>query len=237
MGAIYKCVTQMPYVGTFTGGQEALTTLYFRWTGFVDPGPADFNHVRDLIRDFYTTAPSGHNPIYIYMSSILSNDTSAVSEIWYKMPPALGPTGPPVFENNWSLNPPGAGGTDLPSQLAIALSFHGPLSDISEHGAGGTRPRSRRRGRIYLGPWNALALGTGLSGGQRPINALLIETITDRASAKLRTVSTFGWEWVVFSKKNWDYSIIDGGWVDVRWDIVRRRADAIRNKVFWGDSV
>jgi hypothetical protein len=51
---------------------------------------------------------------------------------------------------------PGATGTDLPTECAIALSFRGDVTGLAEEGAGGLiRPKSRKRGRVFLGPFTA----------------------------------------------------------------------------------
>lgn len=54
---------------------------------------------------------------------------------------------------NFSLPGSALGGIGFPAEVAIVLSFAGDLAGVPEEGPGGlTRPRSRRRGRVFLGP-------------------------------------------------------------------------------------
>ncbi len=54
----------------------------------------------------------------------------------------------------FTISAPAADTQDLPAECAVALSFNGVLTGLQEELPGGlVRPKSRRRGRVFLGPW------------------------------------------------------------------------------------
>jgi hypothetical protein len=81
---------------------------------------------------------------------------------------------------------PGAlSNTDYPSEVAACLSFRGDVTGVPEE-AGLIRPKSRRRGRVYLGPFNSsvalrdpvsLALGFDPVVGAEIVNSYITNVI------------------------------------------------------------
>jgi hypothetical protein len=60
-----------------------------------------------------------------------------------------------IGTRTFGLTTAGSGTIDLPAECAIALSFRGDVAGLQEE-AGLIRPKSRRRGRVFLGPLVAL---------------------------------------------------------------------------------
>jgi len=59
------------------------------------------------------------------------------------------------WESAWALPLAASGTVPLPSEVAVCLSFRGDLEGVPEE-TGATRPASRRRGRLYFGPLQAI---------------------------------------------------------------------------------
>lgn len=100
----------------------------------------------------------------------------------------------------------------LPPELAVVLTYQAvPLSGVRQ---------SRRRGRLYLGPWssaaNSTASGTIASATYTPVATAAAALLTASDSAA-------GWAWIVHSETASGNSVVDNGWVDNAWDVQRRR--------------
>lgn len=111
---------------------------------------------------------------------------------------------------------------NLPREIALCLSFQGePTSGANQ---------ARRRGRIYLGPFNSSALGgTGSTVDARPLDTML-DDIEIFAQA-LFDIST--WEWGVKSTFSAVLIPVHDGWVDNAFDVQRRRgADPTARQLF-----
>lgn len=114
-----------------------------------------------------------------------------------------------------------APGSDLPSECAVVLSFHGAQ-------ASGVN-MARRRGRVYLGPW--LQSQADLVSGDTRVDPTCVSAIATAADAMLGPIGLFGGRWAVYSPTtrasggSLDASFHDvvGGWVDNAWDTQRRR--------------
>jgi len=100
----------------------------------------------------------------------------------------------------------------LPAELAVCLTYQAvPLSGVRQ---------SRRRGRIYLGPWSSAANST-TSG---TISSSTYTPVATAATALLvASDSAAGWAWIVHSETASGNSVVDNGWVDNAWDVQRRR--------------
>jgi len=118
------------------------------------------------------------------------------------------------------------GAPSLPNEVALAVSFHGDLSAVGEFGSGGTRPRARRRGRVFIGPlWD----GTSASSSGNPArpSATFMEDLrlaADRLMILSDDATT--WKWVVphaAESAGWTSVPVIGGWVDNEFDTQRRR--------------
>jgi hypothetical protein len=144
------------------------------------------------------------------------------------------PEGPPVFMEQFTLNPAGStAGADVPGEVALCISFHGPEDGLAvavggtgKTHKGGTRPASRVRGRCYIGPFNQVALTVP------PGDFAISSVVTDLAAAagQLRTAAL---PWSVWSRKNGSCVAINGGFVDNEWDTVRRRRVAASHRVIF----
>lgn len=104
-------------------------------------------------------------------------------------------------------------GNALPAEVALCMSFQG----VSISG----QPQARRRGRVYLGPFNDNALAAGADA--RP-NSALVGEILDAAEALL-IANDGNATWVVYSPTDDAMVLVDNGWVDNAFDTQRRRGE------------
>lgn len=123
----------------------------------------------------------------------------------------------------------------LPSEMCAVTSFHG--NRVQEQGPGGTRPMSRARGRVYIGPLgiNALAQDSATGevsfvSGLRTNLALACETLMSDAASK-------GATWVVYSRTARSVTPITGGWANNEPDVQRRRGIVETARTGWGSAL
>lgn len=115
---------------------------------------------------------------------------------------------------------------DLPREVALCLSFR------AEYTSGANR--ARRRGRVYLGPFNTGALG-GPDAGEdsRPLGAL----VTDVIVGAQHVLSNPTGLWLVWSETDAAGRFVIAGWVDNAWDTQRRRGAAPTVRTLFSDPV
>lgn len=137
----------------------------------------------------------------------------------------------------------------LPDLAAACLSFHADLTGIVESGAvgpiptpeaaqdmgapatheGQTRPRARKRGRVFFGPLNDLCLDwTG--PGNRPV---LHANFLDDATFAMHRLANAGVGWAVWSRRDGAMHNVQGGWVDNRFTAQRKREEDASLRVLW----
>lgn len=164
----------------------------------------DFDNVRDMLKDFYTVAPTG-NPIRTYMSGQLQL-TAKVKAYDLSQPKPRAP----VYESTYAISGFG-GGSPLPNEVALCLSFEAKR----ESG----ELQARRRNRIYLGPFASGAMGT--TG--RPSPVVLTDVLNAAKRLKDAQAASATWDWMVYSPLNDEVLDIQHIWVDDAWDTQRRR--------------
>jgi hypothetical protein len=117
-----------------------------------------------------------------------------------------------------------AAATPLPNETAACLSFAGAQDEVPEE-SGLIRPRSRRRGRVFLGPFNTSVIEAGTNGEPR-MKATSIATILDAYEALSGDddAGTTNFRHVVYSRAAASTRVVDEAWMDVEFDNVRRRS-------------
>lgn len=122
----------------------------------------------------------------------------------------------------------GASGSldQLPCEVASCLSFSGILTGVPEE-TGATRPRSHRRGRVYLGPFDygcvAVDATTGrtyMANDQREVILDAYETLRTAALA-LPVPLTHG----IYSPTEATFYGCFSVWMDDAFDIIRSRGE------------
>lgn len=188
-----------------------------------NPTVTDFDNVRDMLRDFFTLNPNVPGAatagLQSYLAGALVTNTALVRAYNLADPtPRI-----PVYQSEFTLSGLG-GGTPLPSEVALVLSFQG--TRVSGEAQAG------KRNRKYIGPWAASAS----SATGRPTSGAML---TMRAAARrMREASaaSVNWEWVWYSETTGDSGIIEGGWVDDAWDTQRRRGLSATTRGTWSST-
>lgn len=188
-------------------------TMYFFATNLTE-----VSALADEITDFYQEIDG-------FLSSRVATTGHEIK--WYDM------TDPepriPVQTDNLGTLTINQAQTQLPSEVAIVASFQGD----KEAGS----PQARRRGRIYLGPWSVLVLGTGADDGLIASSVTAaIRTACINLQAAAAAIEPLSWS--VYSPTDGG-SVgvpITNGWVSNEFDTQRRRGIEATSRNAWTAS-
>jgi hypothetical protein len=142
--------------------------------------------------------------------------------------------GSPVRVQSMALLGAGNGGTGLPAEVACCLSYHSAFGTDAEFGPGGlTRPRSRDRGRVFIGPLSATGCITQEATTLRPrVSDSLQQTLID-AGRRLFSFPSLPASWVVWSRKAAAVHNVIQISVDDAFDTQRRRGERPNVRFNW----
>jgi len=167
--------------------------------------PEDFDNVRDMLRDFYTSVASGQaTSITEYLSR------QSLSGKWTIKAYNLDDVKPryPVYTSSDMLTLPN--NEAMPTECAMVVSFQ------AEKVAG--EKQARRRNRVYIGPFSTSAIDEGMLAPN------LVESTLFAARGLFNAAeSSTSWSWKVYSPTDDNELPVNDGWVDNGWDTQRRR--------------
>lgn len=203
--------------------KDAVVNDFAFTTPSTPPTGAELTAISTALVSFYNTVPSGHNSIANIIGPTISRVALVHQIRFYDITGHEDGSraGSPVRVDTWTLNAMTAGAAPLPTECAIALSFHSPFFSDPEFGIG-TRPRSRDRGRIYIGP-----LVQGTLDHNPPVNRPFVaqstrETLVTQGAALRDDTGT---AWCVWSRKSAALKTISNVSVDDAFDTQRRRGE------------
>lgn len=129
----------------------------------------------------------------------------------------------------FSLTTAASGGIGFPSEVAITLSFAGDLTGVPEEDLqGAIRPRSRRRGRIFLGPIAGIAAEADATTRQVKITLAARTAILDAYAAAVdgwkAGTATDAVQHVIYSRVEALTRPVVEASVNDEFDTVRRRS-------------
>lgn len=183
---------------------------------------SSFPGVDAALRDFYSVAVGGGQPVKYYLSpnnDIVGGGRVKIYDLSDPIPRI------PLYDASFDIGPSGGGGDPLPSEVACCLSYAGvPTSGI---------PVSSTRGRIYIGPLSTTASGvTPLTVGARPLLAFRTALVNagKRLANDLADLDPVTL-WVVHSPTHNTNTGIVRFWADDAWDTQRRRGIAPQSRV------
>lgn len=198
----------LPYV-TGLPRDVAVNTFHF-FVPAIDSGPLEA--IRDTLIEFYNDAPPTEtDSIGQALTAYIDRTTDACEIRLYDAEATGGPLGVGPFTLVAPNSTP-----SLPFEVALCLSFAG--SDAS------VLPAASKRGRVYLGPLLLDNITAPANLPPRPSTAL-IDIVTKSAlrMATSTVLSGEGVEWVVWSRRYEDATVVQFGWVDNEFDTQRRR--------------
>lgn len=215
----------------FTGlpRDVAINTFNFR-VDALDLSTLD--SVGGRLNEFYNDAAGASQTLAQHMG--LSITRNACKFKYYEIPTAYGPMGDPIREDTWTLDPAGTGIYPLPMEVAACCSMVGADASAS------SIPIRRRRGRIYLGPLNSLAIDTTLDNFPN-LSTATRTNLAERANNLVGDNGVEGVDWVVWSRAGWAagagadaFQTVRYGWVDNEFDTQRRREMDSTARTAWG---
>lgn len=193
-----------------TPEDQFVNTFHFLGTYTDD---TNLSALSSAVEAFYSAIPTGKSAsIRSYMSGVADAPGARVK--MYDL--ADSQPRPAKFDRTYSPSSMGgAASVNLPGELACCLSY-------AAVPAAGIKPHSRR-GRIYLGPFNANALAGGGLNVEAEVDQGLREIIIGAATQLATTAGVAGWDWSVYSPTLEGASEIVRFWCDNAWDVQRRR--------------
>lgn len=196
------------------------------------PVAGEMDDVAAALEEFYNDviAATSHTVAH-YIGEQLSRSADDASFEFYDVGAFMSgaPHGSPIRIDTWTLGATNPGADGIPSELAVCLSYHGNLTGIPEE-SGLTRPRARRRGRVYIGPLSQIALESEAGTGRSRVATQCRDTI---AAAGGRLADHTDVQWNVWSRSDSAFTSVTGGFVDDAFDVQRRRGeDAVARSTF-----
>lgn len=188
----------------------------FHFAAGTTPADSDLDNLQDAIDAFYNTT-GGINPVAYYIGQNVDRTVTHKMDFYTISAP---PLGSPRYTNDWiGPSTPGAT-TDLPAEVCGVLSFHADLTGVVEE-SGTTRPRARKRGRVYVGPLTYGAINN--NSGKPILEPNFTQAMREGAGAMATAAAADGWTWSVWSRKDTTLYEVVGGWTDNAPDTQRRR--------------
>lgn len=203
--------------------EDAVTnTWHFHQRETVMTFPSNIDNVIDMIEDFYTAAPSdGGNPLLSFMTT--KSLSGAYNLKIYNMEDDKPRVPFRNINGNWA---GGMGnGTPLPTEVSLCMSYQAQ--------AVSGKPQARRRGRIFLPPVSTVHI----ADPGRPSGNYILQVQRAAKDLKNAADASLDWEWVVWSVKGNDHSLVHEGWVDNAWDTQRRRGIGASARNVWSGSL
>lgn len=183
-----------------------------------EPSDGDLTNLFAAVSDFFRGGVDATDTVGRYIGEAVDRGITHQIQAYSIV---SGPLGAPIFTSDW-LGPVAAVGDNYPAEVAVTLSFHGDLVGLSEE-VGTTRPRARRRGRVYIGPLTIPALSS--SAPEPKVTDIFVGALHTRARAMQAVAAGYPAfaSWCVWSRAAETLYPVVGGWTDDAPDSQRRR--------------
>lgn len=201
---------------------QFVNTIYVSNNGPYD-GPEHATQLAGVLGTAYATSGGSEGmTLSNYMSPFIDRTQCTVRV--YDM---AAPSPRPPSIAGFQLSSPFANVAALPEEVALCLSIYG------------ANPRTpRRRGRLYLGPFNGgtLDVQSGSVSPSRPKTDVL-QVIRDWGNALEDGLAAAGHQWFIKSEvPSTNYVQVVGGYCDDAWDTQRRRGVDPQSRWTWPAS-
>lgn len=177
--------------------------------------------LKGAVEEFFNVAPPVLPAVGTYYSGAVRRGVDSGQLSLYALNLATGQIGEPQLETGFDFTVSPTSGVELPEEIALCSSLLG---------VGAAVPR-RRKGRIYLGPFN-LDANDGTGQVSRP-SFNLRSSILAATERLQQTLQAEDITWCVWSRANAALYPIGGGWVDNAWDTQRRRGVEASERTLW----
>lgn len=171
--------------------------------------------VAERLREFWLTpVEPGPQPVAGFLPSAVTSQGLEIR--CYDLGQEV-PREPRIFEYTFAS---GSGGSQLPREVAVCLSFF----------AGRNLPR--RRGRVFIGPLTSTAVTESAAG---PVVKSDFRQVLSAAAQRLALEEGINDEmdWAVLSQRDGEIRPVTAGWVDDAFDTVRKRGSAALSRTTW----
>jgi hypothetical protein len=209
---------------------------------------AQLSAIGSRVDDFYNGGALALNKVGHYIGEDV--DRAATHRLdYYRI--AAGPIGSPIFSENWLGPVTPIANSNIPCEVAGVLSMRADYTGVVERGASGsipstdaaidqgapathtgvTRPRARRRGRLFIGPLTTD--GIDIQQPQPPLSGAFTAALR-AAAVRMKIGNTATGNWSVWSRRDATLYLIDQGWTDNAPDTQRRRGFKATTRQVWG---
>lgn len=204
---------------------EIVNDFSFQWiAGGASYDNGDFDALLDAVDQFYNAADTPtYDPVGAFISTHVDRGATHSMEFVN-----IATGGSPLYSNAWLGPTTPVGTTNFPNEVAAVLSFHGELTGVLEE-VGTTRPRARRRGRVYIGPLRNPACV--VSDPAPPLSDGFLHALRFGATSMYDAADAAGWRWCVWSRAGNTLYPVVGGWTDNAPDTQRRRGQVSSSRV------
>lgn len=220
-----------------------------QWKFVLNPTvPQDQVDLQNMLAAFWNTPPSGPGiggtAMHSYLANGLSRVAGALIFRWYNVTDSLHSGvshGTPVFIGTGGLTTGTLSPTDMPATNALVLATNALPGDALEHGPSETipsteaaidqgapathpaisRPLSRTRGRMFLGPWNIGAIQANSDDVATQLGLIACHAAVDLIAASALKFSP----WVVWSKLDGVVRPVAHGYCETKFGTQRRRRE------------
>jgi hypothetical protein len=192
------------------------------------PSTTDVDNMFAAVDHFYRTAQSLGKAVGAFISRQVNRSATHTLSAYHIV---AGDLGSPFREDPWLGPVAPEVTTGLPTEVAAVLSFHADLTGVVEE-SGSTRPKARRRGRIFVGPLTVTAVDT--STPPFKLDSGLNLTLREAAVDLMDEADADSVPWCVWSRSDTTLRPVVGGWTDDAPDTQRRRGFAATTRVVWG---
>lgn len=183
-----------------------------------------------------TDSPTTHPLAYYLGPSIIRGGSTAHTIDYYDISTHLDGSshGSPVKTTRFGIATAAHDSIELPAQDSCVVSLHGQGWSTAAVESGGTRPRQRHAGRLYVGPLGISVMGEVGSEGRfvNPFFSDIIYSFNQFMGDVLSISGDFAWG--VWSRANAAMYDVAEGYVDNSPDVQRRRkvAATLRTDTF-----
>lgn len=195
---------------------ENVSVNTFHFNTASPPDGLDLNAIVAALKTFYDTFTTTGVAVANMLSVNMSSGNRSIK--LYNLADAK-PRAPLVTDISTMAS---VGTGSFPHEVALCLSF----TSSAPSGV----PRSRRRGRIYLGPLSDQSTFLSRTGGDVRPSVLARNTL---AASALRMKNDVDIDWSTFSTVDGVASNVLAGWVDDAYDTQRRRGTKPTSRTIW----